>query len=40
MTLRGVKESAEAKMTTNVMRGFFRDKPEARAEFMALITKG
>lgn len=39
MTWRGVKEPMEAKMTTNVMRGSFRDKPEARAEFMALVTK-
>ena len=40
MTWRGVKEPMEARMTTNVMRGSFRDKPEARAEFMALVTKG
>lgn len=40
MTWRGVKETMEAKMTTNVMRGAFRDKPEARAEFMAMVTKG
>jgi GTP cyclohydrolase I len=39
MTWRGVKESMDAKMTTNVMRGAFRDRPEARAEFMALVTK-
>lgn len=39
MTWRGVKEPAEAAMTTNVMRGAFRDRPEARAEFMALVTK-
>ena len=39
MTWRGVKETMEAKMTTNVMRGAFRDKPEARAEFMAMVTK-
>lgn len=39
MTWRGVKEPLEAKMTTNVMRGAFRDKPEARAEFMALVAK-
>ena len=39
MTWRGVKEPAEAAMTTSVMRGAFRTKPEARAEFMALITK-
>lgn len=40
MTWRGVKEPLEAVMTTSVMRGAFRDKPEARAEFMALVTKG
>jgi GTP cyclohydrolase I len=40
MTWRGVRETMEAKMTTNVMRGAFRDKPEARAEFMALVAKG
>lgn len=39
MTWRGVKEPMEAKMTTNVMRGVFRDKPEARAEFMTLVAK-
>lgn len=39
MTWRGVKESAEAAMTTSVMRGVFRTKPEARAEFMALVAK-
>lgn len=37
MTCRGVKESSAAVMTTSVMRGAFRDKPEARAEFFALI---
>lgn len=36
MTWRGVKESAEAVMTTSVMRGALRDKPEARAEFLTL----
>jgi len=40
MTWRGVREPMEAKMTTNVMRGAFRDKPEARAEFMTLVAKG
>ena len=40
MTWRGVREGMEAKMTTNVMRGAFRDKPEARAEFMAMVAKG
>jgi GTP cyclohydrolase I len=37
MTWRGVKESHEANMTTSVMRGAFRERPEARAEFFALI---
>lgn len=36
MTWRGVKE-AETFMTSSVMRGVFRDKPEARAEFLRLI---
>lgn len=36
MTWRGVKES-ETVMTSSVMRGVFRDKPEARAEFLRLI---
>lgn len=40
MTWRGVRETTDAAMTTSVMRGSFRDKPEARAEFMALIKKG
>jgi GTP cyclohydrolase I len=39
MTWRGVKEPLESKMTTNVMRGAFRDSPEARSEFMALVAK-
>ena len=39
MTWRGVREGMEAKMTTNVMRGAFRDRPEARAEFMAMVAK-
>lgn len=39
MTWRGVREPMTAKMTTNVMRGVFRDKPEARAEFMAMVAK-
>lgn len=37
MTCRGVKETQEANMTTSVMRGTFRNKPEARAEFFSLI---
>lgn len=40
MSLRGVQEPMDARMTTNVMRGAFRDKPEARAEFMAMVAKG
>jgi len=36
MTWRGVKET-ETVMTTSIMRGVFRDKPEARAEFMKLL---
>jgi len=36
MTWRGVKET-ETVMTTSIMRGVFRDKPEARSEFMKLI---
>jgi hypothetical protein len=40
MTWRGVRESAEATMTTSVLRGALRDKPEARAEFMALVNGG
>lgn len=39
MTWRGVREPMEAKMTTSVMRGAFRDKPEARAEFMSFLAK-
>jgi len=39
MTCRGVRESTEAEMNTSVMRGVFRDKPEARAEFFNLIKK-
>ena len=37
MSCRGVKESNEAAMVTSVMRGAFRKKPEARAEFLALL---
>lgn len=37
MTWRGVRELASATMTTSVLRGVLRDKPEARAEFMALV---
>lgn len=38
MTWRGVEESPDALMTTNVMRGVFRTKPEARSEFMAVVA--
>lgn len=37
MTWRGVKEHSDAAMTTSVMRGVFRDKPEARAEFLHFV---
>lgn len=37
MTMRGVRESHDAVMTTSVMRGAMRTKPEARAEFFSLI---
>jgi GTP cyclohydrolase I len=37
MTWRGVRESHEAVMSTSVLRGALRDKPEARAEFMSLV---
>lgn len=36
MTWRGVKDN-QTQMTTSIMRGLFRDKPEARAEFMDFI---
>jgi len=39
MTWRGVREPMEARMTTNVMRGVFREEAAARAEFMALVAK-
>lgn len=39
MTSRGVHEPMDAKMTTSVVRGALKDKPEARAEFLALVTK-
>lgn len=38
MTWRGVKEPMEAAMTTSIMRGAFRTRPEARGEFMSLIS--
>jgi len=40
MTWRGVKEPLSAKMTTQVMRGVFRDQPEIRSAFMNLVAKG
>jgi len=36
LTLRGARKR-DAEMTTSAMRGAFRDKPEARAELLALI---
>lgn len=39
MTWRGVREHPSAIMTINVMRGVFRNKPEARAEFLASIAQ-
>lgn len=39
MTWRGVREHPEAQMTTSVMRGVFREKPEARAEFLAFARR-
>ena len=38
MTWRGVKEPMAAEMKNSIMRGVFRDKPETRAEFMALVA--
>jgi GTP cyclohydrolase I len=37
MTHRGVKAHDDSVMTTSVMRGYMRDKPEARAEFLSLL---
>lgn len=39
MICRGVKESPDCKMVTSVMRGVFREKPEARAEFLSFVNK-
>ena len=39
MTWRGVREPMAAKMVNSVMRGAFRTKPEAKAEFMALVNR-
>jgi GTP cyclohydrolase I len=38
MAARGIRSAGQ--MTTSVMRGVFRTKPEARAEFMALVNQG
>lgn len=37
MTMRGIK--TPSRMISSVMRGVFRDKPEARAEFLAMIHR-
>lgn len=37
MVMRGIKTSG--RMTSSVMRGAFRDKPEARAEFLRLVRE-
>lgn len=39
MTWRGVRESADAVMTTSVMRGLFLDNPAARSEFLSLVKR-
>lgn len=39
LTWRGVKEPMESMMVNSVIRGCFRDKPEAKAEFMSLIKR-
>lgn len=39
MTWRGVREASGAVMTSSVMRGVFKDKPDAKAEFLSLINK-
>ena len=39
MVMRGVKKQNSV-MTTSALRGVLKDKPEARAEFMSLITGG
>lgn len=39
MTWRGVRESNEAVMTTNVMRGVFKDHATTRAEFFSMLKK-
>lgn len=37
MTWRGVREGADAAMTTSVMRGIFREAPAAREEFLTFV---
>lgn len=37
MTWRGVREPMDATMKTSVLRGCLREKPEARAEFFAMV---
>jgi len=39
MTWRGVRETQDATMTTSIVRGVLRDKPEARAEFFSLVGR-
>jgi GTP cyclohydrolase I len=39
MTIRGVKKSGST-MVTSAMRGGFRNRPETRAEFMAIVRHG
>lgn len=39
MTWRGVRESAEAAMTTSVIRGVFATDPAAKAEFLQLVNR-
>ena len=40
MTWRGVQEHTDAKMSTSVVRGRFKDNPATRAEFLSLINRG
>ena len=39
LTWRGVREPMEAQMVSSVMRGLFKTKPNAKAEFMGLIKR-
>lgn len=39
MTWRGIKEHTAATMQTSALRGVIKDKPEARAEFFAMIPQ-